>query len=99
MPPSAEAGRVFLAQGREIRPIDPISGNSAWSRDLEGEPVWVGYLADRIIAATRTRLVALSLDKGTVEWQYDIGLNREARAGANPFAREVVAGARARARR
>ena len=36
--------------------------------------VWVGYLADRIIAATRTRLVALSLDKGLVEWQYDLGV-------------------------
>jgi outer membrane protein assembly factor BamB/tetratricopeptide (TPR) repeat protein len=88
IPPSAEAGRVFLVQGREIRPVDPTSGNSAWSRDLEGEPVWVGYLADRIIAATRTRLVALSLDKGSVEWQYDLGVIAEAKPGANPFVRE-----------
>ncbi len=88
--PSAEAGRVFLAKGREIRPVDPLTGNSAWTRDIGGEPVWVGYLADRIIAATRTRLVALSLDKGTVEWQYDLGLNAEAKEGVNPFAREAV---------
>ncbi len=88
VPPSAEAGRVFLAQGRSIRPVDPASGDSAWSRDLEGEPVWVGYLADRIIAATRTRLVSLSLDKGAVEWQYDLGVGTTGRAGANPFARD-----------
>ena len=87
-PPSAEAGRVFLAQGRTIRPIDPASGDSAWSRDLEGEPVWVGYLADRIIAATRTRLVALSLDRGAVEWQYDLGVGTSGRPGADPFARD-----------
>ena len=90
VPPSAEAGRVFLVQGREIRPVDPASGESAWSRDLEGEPVWIGYLADRIIAATRTRLVALSLDKGLVEWQYDLGVAGP-RGGADPFAREQPA--------
>ncbi len=91
VPPSAEAGAVFLAQGRTIRPVDPASGASAWSRDLEGEPVWVGYLADRIIAATRTRLVALSLDKGAVEWQHDLGAGAAGPAVANPFAREAVA--------
>jgi len=91
VPPSAEAGRVFLVQGREIRPVDPGSGDSAWSRDLEGEPVWVGYLADRIIAATRTRLVALSLDKGAVEWQYDLGVGTTAKGAANPFARDPAA--------
>jgi len=87
-PPSAEAGRVFLARGGTIRPVDPASGDSAWTRDLEGEPVWVGYLADRIIAATRTRLVALSLDKGAVEWQYDLGIGTTGRPGVDPFARD-----------
>lgn len=89
IPPSAETGRIFLVQASQIRPIDPITGESAWSRDLEGEPVWVGYLADRIIAATRTRLVALSLDKGAVEWQYDLG-TAPPRAPADPFAREPL---------
>ncbi len=88
VPPSAEAGRVFLVQGREIRPVDPATGESAWSRDLEGDPVWVGYLADRIIAATKTRLVALSLDKGAVEWQYDLGTNLK--PGNDPFAKEPI---------
>jgi cellulose synthase operon protein C len=90
LPPSAEAGRVFLAKGREIRPIDPISGVSAWTRDLDSEPVWVGYLADRIIAASHSRVVALSLDKGTIEWQYDLGANADPKAAVNPFVREVA---------
>jgi outer membrane protein assembly factor BamB len=88
IPPSPEAGRVFLARGQEIRPVDPASGESVWSKNLEGEPVWVGYLADRIIAATKTRLVALSLDKGQEEWRYDLGPVPAAGAAANPFARE-----------
>ena len=87
-PPSAEAGRVFLAQNHQIRPVDPATGLSAWSSDLGGEPIWVGYLADRIIAATRTRLVGLSLDKGAVEWQYDLGA--DPKAGNDPFAREPI---------
>ena len=33
-------------------------------RDLGGAPVWVGYLADKIIAATETRLVALEPGQG-----------------------------------
>ncbi len=87
IPPSAESGRVFLARGTEIRPLDPATGESAWSRNLDGEPIWVGYLADRIIAATKTRMVALTLDKGQVEWSYDLGV--APRGGpANPFARE-----------
>ncbi len=88
VPPSADAGRVFLASGREIRPVDPASGASAWTRDLGGEPIWVGYLADRIIAATRTRILALSLDKGAIEWQYDLGANAIGKAVAGPFARD-----------
>jgi outer membrane protein assembly factor BamB len=91
LPPSAESGRVFLAQGSQIRPVDPASGASAWSRDLEGEPIWVGYLADRIIAATKTRVVALSLDKGEVEWRYNLCASPVAGAAANPFAREPAA--------
>ena len=86
-PPSSEASRVFLVQGRSLRPIDPATGESPWSRDLEGEPIWVGYLADRIIAATRTRVAALSLDLGNVDWQYDLGAAAPGPAGANPFDR------------
>ncbi len=88
IPPSGEAGRVFLVQGRSLRPIDPVSGISPWTRDLEGEPIWVGYLADRVIAATKTRVMALSLDLGAVAWQYDLGPGVAAGpAGANPFDR------------
>jgi len=82
--PAAFSWSRGVRSARSTRPPE----NSAWSRDLEGEPIWVGYLADRIIAATRTRLVALSLDKGLVEWQYDLGTDRK--AGIDPFAKEPL---------
>jgi outer membrane protein assembly factor BamB len=89
VPPSAEASRIFLAQGSTLRPVDPASGSPLWSADLGNAPVWVGYLADKIIAATETRLVALSLDKGALEWQYDLGNPENGRRGGNPFARAL----------
>src|SRR5207302_9636616 len=45
VPPSAEASRIFLAQGTTLRPVDPASGSPLWSADLGSAPVWVGYLA------------------------------------------------------
>ena len=95
IPPSAEAGRVFLADGHLIRPVDPATGSSAWSSDIGGDPTWVGYLADRIIAATRTRLVGLSLDKGAVE--VAVRLGRRPEGGQRPV--RQGAGRRARPRR
>jgi outer membrane protein assembly factor BamB len=92
VPPSAESGRIFLVKGRRLRPVDPATGGSSWVAELDGEPIWVGYLADRIVAATATHLAALSLDKGTFDWKYDIGGALANRLGADPFAREPVEG-------
>ena len=92
--PSAESARLFIGQGGAIRPLDPASGESPWTRSLDGEPTWVGYLADRVIAATRTRIVALGLTEGTIAWQYDLGIGTAGKPGADPFARELGEGAR-----
>jgi outer membrane protein assembly factor BamB/tetratricopeptide (TPR) repeat protein len=87
VPPSAEASRIFLVQGNTLRPVDPSTGAAPWKADLGATPVWVGYLADKIIAATETRLVALGLDKGAIQWQYDLGAADPSRRGAHPLAR------------
>jgi outer membrane protein assembly factor BamB len=87
VPPSAEASRIFLAQGTTLRPVDPTSGLPLWTAELGNPPVWVGYLADKLIAATETRLVALGLEDGAFEWQHDLGVPDGGRRGANPFAR------------
>jgi outer membrane protein assembly factor BamB/tetratricopeptide (TPR) repeat protein len=87
VPPSPEAGRVFLAQGTVLRPVDSASGGSRWSAELSGTPIWVGYLDDRVLAATETRLVALALDTGQPLWQFDASTPGSGRRGADPFAR------------
>ncbi len=89
-PPSAESARIFLAQAGSIRPVDQRTGESRWSRDLQGDATWVGYLADRVIAATPSRIVALNLLDGTVDWQFNIADDAVARGDADPFPHEPV---------
>jgi cellulose synthase operon protein C len=87
VPPSPDAGRVFLVKGSEIRPLDAATGSTRWTADLGGTPLWVGYLDDRVLAATETRIVALGLEKGNSLWQFDATAPGSGRRGANPFAR------------
>jgi outer membrane protein assembly factor BamB/tetratricopeptide (TPR) repeat protein len=88
-PPSTDAGRIFLTEGSMLRPIDPATGAYAWTADLEGEPLWVGFLADRVIAATSSRLVALEVREGTQHWRLDAGDPQAGRRAPNPFAKTV----------
>ena len=88
-PPSQEASRVFLASANELRSMDLRSGESSWSADLAGPPIWAGYLDDRLIAATETRIVALGLKDGSVLWTYDSGTPPALRGGDNPFEKTV----------
>jgi outer membrane protein assembly factor BamB/tetratricopeptide (TPR) repeat protein len=96
VPPSSQAGRIFLTRQNILQPVDPRSGVSAWTADLGDEPIWVGYLADRVIAATSTRVVALSLENGTIAWQSDPEVPRPVRRVPNPFAKAEPAGAEQR---
>lgn len=89
VPPASGVGRIFLAQGRTLRPVDPQAGTSAWVADLGGEPAWVGYLADRIIAATATSLVALDPATGKVDWKRAIE-PPASEPEADPFGRAVT---------
>jgi len=87
VPPSGEAGRIFLADRNALRLVDPASGSVAWTAEMGGQPAWVGYLADRVLIATDTRLVALAPDTGRAVWENDLGGKAPALAEANPFAR------------
>ena len=64
LPPAADSSRIFLVQGSTLQPVDPTTGTTAWAADLGSTPVWVGYLADKILVATDTRVSALSLARG-----------------------------------
>lgn len=85
--PSTEATRIFLAQGTALLAVDAATGETVWGADLGGVPLWVGYLADRMVAATESRVLGLGFQKGTVEWVYEHAATPAAPEGANPFAK------------
>src|SRR5262249_15862868 len=59
-----------------LRLLDATSGLPRWSTDLGASALWVGYLADKLVAATSRQIVALDPGQGTLQWRYDL-----ARAG------------------
>ncbi|HEY2155266.1 MAG TPA: PQQ-binding-like beta-propeller repeat protein, partial [Isosphaeraceae bacterium] len=85
-PPSADQGRIFLVEGTTLRAVDPRTGKPLWSANLGAEPVWAGYLADRLVAASRTKVVALERGQGAIEWQYDPAAP-SLKGAAGPFAK------------
>lgn len=87
VPPLPSVGRVFLVEGNNLRPIDPESGQYGWSADLGGEATWVGYLSDRVLAATERKLVALHARSGEVLWTLEAGPGPAGRKVADPFAK------------
>jgi hypothetical protein len=74
-------------QGQALRPIDPATGLPLWSAEMGGEPIWVGYLDDKVIVATESRVVALGLEDGSIDWRNDLDVRDPARRRPNPFAR------------
>ena len=86
IPPSLASPRVFLVERTSVRPIEPASGESSWKAEIGAEPSWVGYVGDRLIAASATGIVGLDGAKGTVKWRYPEEESRAAKAVANPFA-------------
>jgi outer membrane protein assembly factor BamB/tetratricopeptide (TPR) repeat protein len=84
--PSPDASRIFLAQGRSVRPAAMPGGEPPWTADVGAPPNWAGYLDDRVLVATDARVVALDLRTGSVTWQFDAGAPAPGRRGLNPFA-------------
>ncbi len=87
VPPSADAGRVFLVERGSIRPVDPATGRSAWTRELDEGPTWAGYLSGRLIVAGPSRVAALDPASGAVLWRFPDDAGKPGKPSANPFAR------------
>jgi outer membrane protein assembly factor BamB len=88
-PPSADQGRIFLVEGSTLRAVDPRTGKASWAANLGAEPIWAGYLADRLVVATRTKVVSLERGQGAVEWQFDSAAPAPRAAG--PFGKGDIA--------
>ena len=91
IPPSSEASRIFLVQGKTLKQVNTSTGSPRWTADLGSTPVWVGYLDDRVVAGTETRLVALGLEKGNLLWQFDANDAAADGQTLNPFAPSLPA--------
>ena len=86
-----EASRSSWSRATSARPLDPATGQSRWSADLGAPAVWVGYLADKLLAATSQRVVALDLNTGRRAVAF-----RPGRSGRDPAAGRPVRPRRAR---
>lgn len=88
IPPAADSARSFLAGSTSLTALDPDRGGSAWTADLGGRAVWVGYLADTLVAATPARILGLDARTGAARWRF--GPKDEPASGPplDPFARD-----------
>jgi outer membrane protein assembly factor BamB/tetratricopeptide (TPR) repeat protein len=94
VPPSLDAGRVFIVEKTGLRLLDPATGVPRWSTDLGAPAVWAGYLSDKLIVATSRRIVALELSEGSVQWRFDIQQKGNDPDRPDPFAVPAEAGDR-----
>jgi cellulose synthase operon protein C len=90
VPPTSESGRIFLTRGSELRPIDTTAAGPRWTADVGGNPLWVGYLDDRVLVATADRIQALALASGGSVWKFDTTAPTAARRKPSPFDRPAT---------
>jgi cellulose synthase operon protein C len=84
--PSLDAGRLFVVDKTALRLVDQLTGAVRWTSELAQTPLWVGYLADKLIAATPHQIVALELGQGTVQWRYGQSPKGNVHDRPDPFA-------------
>ncbi len=87
-PPAVDSSRDFLADDVGLTPLDPVTGARRWTADLGARAVWVGYLADKLVAATSRQVVALDVRTGAVQWRFGQEGVAQPRPGPDPFARD-----------
>jgi outer membrane protein assembly factor BamB/tetratricopeptide (TPR) repeat protein len=93
MPPSVTSGCAYLVEGTSFSPLDPENRAQRWSAELGSQALWAGYLADKVVAATAQRIVALDPLTGTEQWRLEQGAAWRAGRGPDPFARGGAAAA------
>jgi outer membrane protein assembly factor BamB len=63
-----------------------------WTADLGGRPVWVGYLDEKVLAATDERIIALKPGSGEEAWRFEAVGPAGVRQPPNPFEPGAPAG-------
>lgn len=86
-PPAADLSRAFLVDNASLTPLDPVTGAPLWTAELGERALWVGYLADKLVAATPRRVVALDPRTGEARWRFGRDDDPKPNRGPDPFAR------------
>ncbi len=86
-PPGLQSSRAFLVEGPTLTPLDPATGSPRWTVELGAPAVWVGYLSDKVVAASALRLVGLDPASGAEQWSFAAAAPVRARRLPDPFAR------------
>ena len=64
---------MFAVEGSNLTPLDPVTGDPRWTVDLGSPPAWVGYLSDKVVAASAQRVVGLDPASGAEQWRFAVG--------------------------
>ncbi len=86
-PPGLQSSRAFAVEGSVLTPLDPATGEPRWTVDLGSPAVWVGYLSDKVAAASAQRVVGLDPATGAEQWRFAAGMPSRSRRLPDPFAR------------
>jgi outer membrane protein assembly factor BamB len=91
-PPGLTSSRVVLGKGDSVSPLDPATGQKRWTAELGSPAEWVGYLSDKLLAASSQKVIALDPTTGAAHWQYTASGAPRASRAPDPFARAAAAG-------
>jgi len=86
-PPGLQSSRAFAVEGAVLTPLDPATGEPRWTVDLGSPAAWVGYLSDKLVAASAQRVVGLDPATGAEQWRFAAGMPSRSRRLPDPFAR------------
>jgi outer membrane protein assembly factor BamB len=89
--PGLQSSRGFLVEGTKLSPLDPSTGGLRWTVDTGTPTSWIGYLSDKVLAATDSRVVALDPTTGAEQWRLSQDAPARSRRTLDPFVRGVPA--------
>lgn len=86
-PPAVDLSRAFLVDNAGLTALNPKTGAPLWTAELGERAVWAGYLADKLVAATPRRVLALDPKTGEGRWRFGRDGDPKPKRGPDPFAR------------
>ncbi len=73
VPPSREIAPLFLwnRDAKHLVALDPETGDGVWSCPLNTRPEWLGFLDDRLVAASEQMIAGIGVERGDLLWVHE----------------------------